>query len=205
MNNRNPLYPVILSVPKNSRNLLAGEKVSALRHRAREALEISAQKSGVVLGELKKNKNGAPLPFNGIHWSLTHKSKYVAAVISPEQIGIDMEEIRPCSTPLFNKIADRSEWSLIENNKFISFFRYWTSKEATLKAVGTGLAELSKCHIESVIDDVHLIAKHRGVRFHIEHHFFKGHIASIVKNSFHVIWTLQDENNSTASSKLQTV
>ncbi len=171
------------------------EKVRALRHRAREALEISAQKSGVVLGELKKNKNGAPIPFNGIYWSLTHKSKYVAGVTCPEQIGIDIEEIRPCPAPLFDKIADSREWRLIDEDKFKSFFRYWTSKEATLKAVGTGLTELSKCHIERVIDDVHLITQHRGVRFHIEHHFFKGHIASIVTNSFQVIWTLLDESN----------
>jgi len=195
MDYRHPIYPVILSVPENSRKHLGREKVRALRHRAREALEISAQKSGVVLGELKKNKNGAPLPFNGIYWSLTHKSKYVAGVICPEPIGIDIEEIRPCSAPLFDKIADSREWRLIDEDKVKSFFRYWTSKEATLKAVGTGLTELSKCHIERVVDDVHLITQHRGVRFHIEHHFFKGHIASIVKNSFQVIWTLLDENN----------
>lgn len=202
MNNRDPIYPVILSVSENSRKHLAREKVRALRHRAREALEISANKSGVVLGKLKKNKNGAPLPFNGIYWSLTHKSKYVAAVICPEQIGIDIEEIRPCPEPLFDKIADSREWRLIDKDKFKSFFRYWTSKEATLKAVGTGLAELSKCHIERVIDDVHLITQHRGVRFHIEHHFFKGHIASIVKNSFQIIWTLLDENSSAGLNKL---
>ena len=202
MNNRNPIYPVILSVPTNSRKQLARERVRALRHRAREALEISAQKSGVVLGKLQKHKNGAPLPFNGIHWSLTHKSKYVAAVICPEQIGIDIEEIRPCPTHLFGKIANGREWRLIDEDKFKSFFRYWTSKEATLKAVGTGLTELSKCHIERVIDDVHLITQHRGIRFHIEHHFFKGHIVSIVKNSFQVIWTLLGENNSAGLRKL---
>ncbi len=202
MDNKNPIYPIILSVPKNSRKKVAKKKVRALRQRAREALEISARKSGVVLGELKKNKNGAPLPINGIYWSLTHKSKYVAAVTCPEQIGIDIEEIRPCPAPLFDTIADSREWRLIDDDKFKSFFRYWTSKEATLKAVGTGLAELSKCHIERVIDDGHLITQHRGVRFHIEHHFFKGHIASIVKNSFQIIWTLLDESSSAGLSKL---
>jgi len=194
MDNRNPIYPVILPVPKNNGKQLAREKVKALRHRAREALSISAQKSGVVLGKLKKNKNGAPLPNNGIYWSLTHKPKYVAAVTCPEQIGIDIEEIRACPAPLFDKIANSREWKLIDDDKFKSFFRYWTSKEAILKAVGTGLAELSKCHIERVIDDVHLTARHRGVRFYIEHHFFKGHIASVVKNSFQVLWTLRDES-----------
>ncbi|MFQ5486810.1 MAG: 4'-phosphopantetheinyl transferase superfamily protein [Desulfobacterales bacterium] len=195
MDKKNLVYPVILSVPKKSRAKVAKEKVRALRQLAREALAISAQKSSVVLGELKKNKNGAPIPMNGIYWSLTHKSKYVAAVTCREQIGIDIEEIRPCPAPLFDKIADSREWRLIDDDKFKSFFRYWTSKEAALKAVGIGLAELSKCHIMKVIDDFHLIVQHRGVRFHIEHHFFKGHIASVVNNSFQVIWTHLDENN----------
>ena len=185
------IYPVILAVPDKIQQLTGRKKVSFLSKHARKALEISAKKSHVQLGNLKKDEKGVPLPFNGNYWSLTHKSKYVAAVIASTPIGIDIEKIRPCSKALFRKTAHDREWELSDTDSFILFFRYWTSKESVLKASGTGIRDLSKCRIVGIIDNNHLIIDYRNQKWLIEHFYFDEHIVSIVKNDFHVEWTNQ--------------
>lgn len=184
----NTIYPVILSVPDESKNLAIKKKVSFLSEHARLALEISAQKSGIYLGKLLKGKNGAPLPYNDNFWSITHKSKYVAGVTATARIGIDVEEIRRCSKSLFKKVANDTEWNLANAEIFQLFFRYWTAKESVLKAAGTGLKHLSQCLITHIIDDNNLIITYQNKKWFIEHLFFDDHIASITKNSFHVKW-----------------
>lgn len=189
---RNPiLYPVILAVPDKEQKLTGREKVANLSNHARRALEISAQKSCIELGDLTKNENGAPLPFDGNYWSLTHKPIYVGGVIAPTQIGIDIEKIRPCSKALFRKTANESEWGLSDADSFKFFFRYWTSKESVLKASGTGIRDLSKCRIVQIIDHNHLVINYEDRKWLIEHFYFDGHIASVVKNDFDVEWTIE--------------
>jgi 4'-phosphopantetheinyl transferase len=185
------LYPVILAVPDKEQKLTGREKVANLSNYARRALEISAQKSCIELGDLTKNENGAPLPFDGNYWSLTHKPIYVGGVIAPTQIGIDIEKIRPCSKALFRKTANESEWGLSDADSFKFFFRYWTSKESVLKASGTGIRDLSKCRIVQIIDHNHLVINYEDRKWLIEHFYFDGHIASVVKNDFDVEWTIE--------------
>ena len=185
------IYPVILAVPDKEQQLKGREKVSFLSKHARKALEISAKKSRIQLPHLKKDEKGVPLPFNGHYWSLTHKSKYVAAVIASAPIGIDIEKIRSCSKALFKKTARDSEWKLSDTDPFILFYRYWTSKESVLKASGTGIRDLSKCRIIQIIDDNHLVIDYRNQEWLLEHFYFDEHIASIVKNDFHIEWTNQ--------------
>ena len=185
------IYPVILAVPDKIQQLKGREKVSFLSKHARKALEISAKKSHIKLNDLKKDEKGAPLPFNGHYWSLTHKLKYVAGVIAPAPIGIDIEKIRPCSKALFKKTAHDNEWELSDTDPFILFYRYWTSKESVLKASGTGIKDLSKCRIIQIIEGNHLIIDYRNQEWLIEHFYFNEHVASVVKNDFDVEWTNQ--------------
>ena len=185
------IYPVILAVPDKEQQLKGREKVSFLSKHARKALEISAKKSRIQLTCFKKDEKGVPLPFNGHYWSLTHKSKYVAAVIASAPIGIDIEKIRSCSKALFRKTARDSEWKLSDTDPFILFYRFWTSKESVLKASGTGIRDLSKCRITQIIDDNHLVIDYRNQEWLLEHFYFDKHIASIVKNDFQVEWTNQ--------------
>ena len=184
------IYPVILAVPEKDRQLTGREKVAGLSRHARRALEISAQKSGIALNDLQKDEKGAPLPVNGNYWSLTHKLQFVGGVVAAGRIGIDIEEIRSCSEALFKKTADDSEWSLADTDRFILFFRYWTSKECVLKAAGIGIRDLSKCRIVQVVDDDNLVVNYDGKLWHVEHTFFDGHIASIVKNGCDIHWTI---------------
>lgn len=163
----------------------------ALSWHARKALHVSAKKSGRTLGNLSKDPDGVPLPIGGTYWSITHKSEYVGAVVAPERVGIDIEKIRPCSPALFKKTANDSEWILGSEDTQRLFFRFWTAKEAVLKASGTGIADLLKCRIIQITDKDHLHVDYLNQQWTVEHFFFDGHIASVVQNAFQIQWTLQ--------------
>lgn len=183
------LHPVILAVPDAAKALKPKERVQFLSRHARLALEKSAQKSGIRLDALEQDERNAPLPSNGTYWSITHKNEYVGGVVSPSPTGIDIEKICPRAKSLFRKAADEAEWALADKS-FTTFFRYWTAKEAVLKAAGIGLRDLSKCRIHRVPDLHHLDLAYDNSNWQIEHHFFNSHIASIVKNDFSIEWTI---------------
>ena len=183
------IYPVILAVPESVKYQMPKERVQFLSRHARRALAISAEKSGVRLGKLEQDERNAPLPVDGIYWSITHKTEYVGGVIAPYPVGIDIEKICSRTKALFQKIATDAEWSLADKT-VKTFFRYWTAKEAVLKAGSIGLRALSKCRVIQVPDEQHLDIEYDAGTYRIQHHYYDDHIASIVKNSFNIDWTL---------------
>ncbi len=184
------LYPVMLAVPPSARALPPRSRVQFLSRHARKALEISARKSSLELRKLVQDDSGRPLPVNGVHWSLTHKTDYVGAVVALDFIGIDLEKIIPRNTrALFQKTAGSDEWDLAGNRSWGVFHRYWTAKEAVLKATGIGIRDLSTCRVTEVRDHHHLTIHYADRFWPIEHHYFSGHIASIVRTTERIVWT----------------
>ena len=182
------LYPVVLPIIQSESSIVGGEKSKVLRRAARKALQLSAEKSGVVLGEIKKDKNGVPCPFRGNYWSLSHKPKCVAAVIGREEIGIDIEEIKPRPESLFDYLATEEEWKLSKEKTLDTFFRYWTAKEATLKSMGAGIGKLKKCRVISPLIKNQLTLEYGDGIFSIEQMHFQGHMVSVVNNNNAVEW-----------------
>ena len=183
------LHPVILAVPKTTNDLRPKERVTFLSQYARQALAISAEKSRITLGELIQDERNVPLPFNGTFWSITHKPEYVGGVVAPSPIGIDIEKIYPRANSLYRKTASEAEWALTDRSLTI-FFRYWTSKEAVIKAAGTGLKDFLKCRVIQIQDEHHLEINYETKKWRVEHAFFKDHIASIVQNDFKINWAI---------------
>ncbi len=185
------LFPFILSVPEKKQQLRGRERVAFLSRFARRAVERSSQKTGVRLGHFNKDEKGVPLPSGEYHWSISHKPEYVTGVVSLEKIGIDIEKLRPYSKGLEKKVADIKEWNLCKSDRSELLFRYWTAKEAVLKAEGMGLSGLSACKVVKVIDETNLIVNFRNQNRLIEHFFCKNHVAAIVKDNHRVEWTVQ--------------
>lgn len=184
------IYPVIMPVPELEARLTGRAKVQALSRRARVALMLSAQKSGLNLTVLEKDTDGVPLPDHGVYWSLTHKSEFVAAVAGDRPIGIDIEKIRPISQALQQRIADAHEWQLADGRDADRlFFYYWTAKEAVLKAVGKGMRGLSQCRIVRIAEPLCMLLAYENRPFWVEHRLFSGHVAAVVKEVEQVYWT----------------
>jgi 4'-phosphopantetheinyl transferase len=191
MPKKNTLYPVILPVPDAAQRLKGRDKVEALSRLARSALMESCAKSGLDLETLPKNEKGVPLPVSGVYWSLTHKSDVVGGVGARLPVGMDLETIRPVSVGLFAKVAGEDEWQLAnEMDRQVAFFRYWTAKEAVLKAVGKGMAGLSRCRIQAIVDDTRMALTYDHAHWTVEHFFFGGHVAAVTQHQFTVSWTV---------------
>jgi 4'-phosphopantetheinyl transferase len=185
------LRAVILTVPETARTLLPRERVAFLSRHARKALQISAAESHLKIGAALKDRDGRPQPVKGVYWSLTHKPTYVGAIVARRRVGIDIETIVQRKTEtLLDKVADSDEWALIGSRSWEGFHRYWTAKEAVLKADGTGLEGLSRCRVVAIPDANSLIVQIKRRRMSVEHFYFDGHIASVAKTAGTVHWTL---------------
>ena len=111
------LFPVILPVIEEMEKLRGKDKVGLLSRVARQALVLSAERSDVTLGELVKDENDAPLPSGQHYWSVSHKPKYVAAVVSDDKVGIDIEEMKPRTESVFSYVAARTSGSWVEGGR----------------------------------------------------------------------------------------
>jgi len=182
------IYPVILPVPEIDRQRKGREKVKLLSHYARQALERSCAKSKFHLKVLPKDDKGVPLPVNGIYWSLSHKSDIVGGVAAMLPVGLDLETVRPVKPALLAKVADDAEWRLAGDRETEAFFRFWTAKEAVLKAVGKGMAGLSRCRIVEVQTPTRMILTYDNLHWPVEHRWFGHHVAAIAVQHGSVVW-----------------
>ena len=186
------LFPVVMPVIEVGHKPSRKETVAHLSRIAREALKLSAEKSRVRLGELLKDEKGVPCPVAGNYWSLSHKPKYVAAVVSKDKVGIDIEEIKPRTESIFSYVASDEEWKLKEKS-WDTFFRYGTAKEATLKVIGIGIGGLKTCRIISVPDENHIVLDYKGQFFLLEQLRYQNHIISVLKDDNEIDWIILED------------
>lgn len=150
------LRPVVQRVPEAIRAHPLRGRAPLLSRFAREAVLASARRNGLdffSLDALKKSAAGVPLPVRGWHWSLSHKTEFVAGVVAPVPVGIDLELPGPRHPGLFDKMAEAAEWDCLGGRTWPLFFRLWTAKEAVLKAMGVGLTGLGDCRLLSAAED----------------------------------------------------
>jgi 4'-phosphopantetheinyl transferase len=188
------LHPVIMPVPHEDRGLSGRARVQSLRLHARRAAGLSAQLGGYALAAMEKDADGVPLPCGGIHWSLTHKATYVAAVVAPRPVGIDLERIKPVSQGMYDRLAGVQEWMLAPQQDLSIFFRYWTAKEAVLKAVGQGLVALSRCRVVQIPDEDHLGLVYDQTPWTVTHvRIGADHLASVTSDGATIEWHLLEK------------
>lgn len=182
------LHPVIMAVPDTVQAWIGRRRVLALSRLARAAVRQSSRRAGNVLGRLDKNSDGVPLPSNGWHWSVAHKPVYVAGVAGPGPLGIDIEPVQPRVRNLFNKIADQREWRLGSEDEWHLFYRFWTAKEAVLKAVGMGLKGLSHCRVITIDDPYRLTLDYKGETWVVKQNMRHGHVAAVAAKKLLIDW-----------------
>ncbi len=184
------IRPVILPVPASVWRLSGKEKNAFLSVLARRAVALSATKSGAFIDRFDKDDQGAPLSCSGVFWSLSHKETYVAGVVATGPVGIDVERVKPCADALFRKTGTDAEWQLAgrPERRGLTFFRYWTAKEAVLKTSGAGFREFSDCRVCRVISDRLLLVRYRDQDWLVDQIVFDGHVASVTRTGWRVEW-----------------
>lgn len=164
-------------------------RVKALGGYARQSLRISGERSGFHPGTLLKGTAGEPLPYKGVHWSISHKPEFVAGVVSCVSAGVDIERIKPVSNNLFDKILTPEEFACFgDKDRVQAFFRTFTAKEAVLKSRGVGLAGLSKVRVVVAPTSTVTLLDYQGSVCAVTHLGVDGHIASVVSDGFDVVW-----------------
>lgn len=171
------ITPVLMPVPASFSSLTPKERTRSLSTLAREALRYC--RHGANLTRLEKSDQGVPLPENGIHWSITHKTGYVGAVAAPMPVGIDVELIRPVVDGLQRRVADDDEWALLPNDHERNLFRFWTAKEAVLKCNGRGLSDMSQCKVIRVASSWQLDVSYLSRTWPVVQFAFDGHLAAV--------------------------
>ncbi|MDJ1175631.1 4'-phosphopantetheinyl transferase family protein [Roseofilum capinflatum] len=103
----------------------------------------------------QRGKPAVAVPKSDLNFNLSHSQNYALygfALNAP--VGVDLEAIRPLND--LDGLAKRfflpSEYQQIQRTPIseqpYTFFRYWTYKEAYLKAMGEGLAGLEQAEIQ---------------------------------------------------------
>jgi phosphopantetheinyl transferase len=108
---------------------------------------LLASKLGVRLdSDLVYGEHGKPYLVGAGQgfFSLTHSGPYVAVAVSESECGLDIEELRLKITEgLVKKVLNGRELKIYNEElwKNECFCKFWTGKEAILKAEGTGLID----------------------------------------------------------------
>ena len=88
-------------------------------------------------------RGGKPcLPAGAPYFNLSHSDHGVAVVLSDrEEVGVDLEEIRPHALRLAERFYSESEQAAVSAAKDpqSELIRIWSAKEAEAKRLGTGL------------------------------------------------------------------
>ncbi|HVX51961.1 MAG TPA: 4'-phosphopantetheinyl transferase superfamily protein [Chitinophagaceae bacterium] len=78
------------------------------------------------------------MPFD---FNISHSGNAAVCALSLNgKIGIDIEQVKPVDTNMFDNVFTPGELAGIttDANTLLAFYKLWTAKEATIKAEGTG-------------------------------------------------------------------
>lgn len=107
----------------------------------REALCAELQVSSRAL-KFRKTELGKPyLEDFPIKFSLSHTQSAVAVAVAGQEVGVDVEKLRPANLKIAERHFSEDEKAFLfaSKNKDADFFMLWTRKEAYLKRIGKGL------------------------------------------------------------------
>ncbi len=133
-------------------------------------LDLEPNQLCFVYNDYGKPALAPTLAASGLSFNLSHAHELALVAVTQErQLGIDLEHIRPI--PEVEQIAERI-LSVEENKEFGAlpateklgvFFRYWTCKEAYIKARGEGLSlPLDQFEIAPILGEVPPMLRVRG-------------------------------------------
>jgi 4'-phosphopantetheinyl transferase len=109
-------------------------------------------------------EQGKPiLSESGLHFNLAHSQELALYAICDRPVGIDLEQIRAISDlealtdRFFSANEHQTICTLPTQQQPTAFFRYWTCKEAYLKATGAGLSKLRGLEISLTAESARLV------------------------------------------------
>ncbi|WP_428229024.1 4'-phosphopantetheinyl transferase family protein [Flavobacterium sp.] len=115
-----------------------------------KALEILGFTT-ISLNDLYYSEFSKPYLSSDFDFNITHSGSYVFCAIGSKGLGIDIEEILPINFNSVKETMTETQWDIINkaNSPLQEYYKYWTIKEAVLKADGCGFfSSLEKVSIK---------------------------------------------------------
>lgn len=133
------------------------------------------------LSDLKYSAYGRPYLENCLDFNISHAYNLIACTFSTQgKIGIDVEKIRDVEISDFQNIFHEQEWAVLmaETKPAERFFKFWTAKEAIVKADGSGL----NAAVNHLLINGGSVCLNDTVWFYREISLCKGYIAHIASD-----------------------
>lgn len=95
-----------------------------------------------ALKDIQYTQYNRPYLNEAIDFNISHSGNGVVCAIGRDcRVGIDIEEVKPIDIQDFKKQFTEQELSLMYNSEdtYQEFYKWWTKKEAIIKADGQGL------------------------------------------------------------------
>lgn len=93
------------------------------------------------------DEGAVELPAAPYFVSIAHSGRRAVAVVSPDPVGVDLEHVTSCTPRIIDFVLRDDEKPLLDTlpmSRDRAFILCWTLKEATLKALRTGLLQSPK-------------------------------------------------------------
>ncbi|MFJ7954470.1 4'-phosphopantetheinyl transferase family protein [Lysinibacillus sp. NPDC096418] len=106
---------------------------------------IASKKLALTNEDFKFSSNSFGKPFiqsyPSFHYNIAHSGEWVVCAIHNEEVGIDIEMIKPIDKSSIYKLLEGEEVNYITKKKTLAaFYDIWTLKESYVKAIGKGLS-----------------------------------------------------------------
>ncbi|MGN0805792.1 MAG: 4'-phosphopantetheinyl transferase family protein [Candidatus Coproplasma sp.] len=134
---------------------------------------------GLVNPQICRGEHGKPyLKEGGVFFNLSHSGAVAVCAISDEEVGVDVQQVRPVKDVLIRRVCTKEEYSFVTENGgdiYERFCRVWAVKESVLKCLGAGLS-LSPSRIEVKLSSPPCISiDGAGSRLHVKEHTLNGY------------------------------
>jgi len=126
--------------PEDFQRSLLGESL------LRALLSIKTGKPAQTIS-IKRSAKGKPMlkDNKSIHFNISHSGDWVVVAVSGNEVGIDIEKIRPPHYRIAERYFSKHELQTLnelqDEEKKNYFFDLWTLKESYLKLLGKGLTK----------------------------------------------------------------
>jgi len=88
------------------------------------------------IGKVSFSIRGKPLSKSKF-FNISHSKGIVGLATTNNEVGLDIEVIRPVDKKLKDFVSNKDEKKYIKNDE--NFFEIWTNKESLLKCIGSGI------------------------------------------------------------------
>lgn len=132
------------------------------------------------------NEFGKPyiIDLHDFHFNVSHSGHWVVCAIGNQEVGIDIERIKPLRADIASQYFSPEENGRLANlgnvdEKTAYFFKLWTLKESYLKTEGTGLVDDLRTIDFSKNNDILFSIPDKGLYFRIYDDYTPGYCLAV--------------------------